>query len=135
APTAIENVVRTVNANCGNRYNNLQIPAASLLPVDVDADCAPDFYLQSFRTESGIVDAGRPSDFEVGVRVYASNVAVNGNTLRPNIQTSEASLRFTNGEGSQRQFPMAVLYTDVTWDGSGVSLFCYHEADACTTAP
>jgi prepilin-type N-terminal cleavage/methylation domain-containing protein len=132
APNAIEASIRTVNNTCLNLYDNLSIPATSVLPVDVDGDCDEDFYLQSFRTEGGIVDAGQPSNFEVGVRVYANNAATNG-TLRPGLETTQASLKFTQGEGNQRQFPMAVLYTDVTWDGSGVSLFCYHGADACTT--
>ncbi|MEL6222593.1 MAG: prepilin-type N-terminal cleavage/methylation domain-containing protein [Cyanobacteria bacterium J06627_8] len=134
APTTIGASIRTVNNTCLNIYDNLTIPATTLLPIDTDGDCQSDFFLQSFRTRGGLVAVNQqPSDFEVGVRVYASNIATNAGTLRPGLQTTEASLQFTTGEGNQRQFPMAVLYTDVTWDGSGVSLFCYHNAAACTS--
>ncbi|MEM9450052.1 MAG: hypothetical protein AAGA75_16145 [Cyanobacteria bacterium P01_E01_bin.6] len=135
APNAIAGLIRTVNNTCANIYDNSTIPPTSLLPIDADGDCDADFYLQSFRTEGGIVDAGQPSNFEVGVRVYSQSIVAPGNGLRPNIQTDQASLKFTSGEGNQRESPLAVLYTDVTWDGSGVSLSCYHNAAACTTIP
>ncbi len=132
APDTIENVIRTFNATCTNRplFDNSNIPVNALLPIDVDGDCSEDFYLQSFRTSGSRLTDTKPSDFDVGVRVYSRSVIGNGGQLRA-LQTEQASLRFTSGEGSQRQLPLAVLYTRATWDGSGVALYCYHNADVC----
>jgi type II secretory pathway pseudopilin PulG len=136
APTAIANFIRTVNtadATCNGTpiYNNSTLPANELLPVDTDGDCQADFFLQSFRTVGGGIIDGKPTDLSVGVRVYSENIATGNDQLRNALQTEQASLRFTTGEGNQRQSPLAVLYTQITWDGSGVALYCYHGTDSC----
>lgn len=129
APNAVVGVLRSVDATC-NTYDGATIPTTELLPIDVDGDCDTDFLLQSFRTGGGRLVDNKPSEFEVGVRVYASNVLTPVGGLRE-LRTEQASLKFTSGEGSQREFPLAVLYTSATWDGSGVALYCYHEAAVC----
>lgn len=131
APDNIDPSLRSVNAEC-NTYMGQNLPVTTLLPIDVNSDCTPDFYLQSFRTIGGQVVSDRPTDFDVGVRVYSRSI-VNGGNLRAGIRTEQASLRFTSGEGNQRQLPLAALYTSATWDGSGVSLYCYHDPTDCST--
>ncbi len=134
APTAIATAfLRSVNDTC-NSYDNSALPVTELLPIDVDGDCEEDFYIQSFRTQGGRTIDNKPTDFSIGVRVYSTNVAISG-ALRGALETEEASLQFTTGEGNQRQAPLAVLYTQITWDGSGVALYCYHGADSCSSSP
>lgn len=140
APTTVANFIRTVNTETcpGNPPlyddNDPPIPASALLPIDTDGDCEEDFYLQSFRTAGGRTSENRPSDFEVGVRVYARNV-VDTNGRVGTLTTEQAALGFTSGEGNQRESPLAVLYTRATWDGSGVAVYCYHNADGCAASP
>ena len=131
APDNIDQSLRSVNAEC-NTYAGQNLPVTTLLPIDVNSDCVPDFYLQAFRTTGGQVVGDRPTDFDVGVRVYSRSIVAGGN-LRADIRTEQASLRFTSGEGNQRQLPLAALYTSATWDGSGVSLYCYHDPTDCST--
>ncbi|MBR8837861.1 MAG: hypothetical protein DSM106950_28610 [Stigonema ocellatum SAG 48.90 = DSM 106950] len=69
----------------------------------------PDFYVQTYRTQTQT--AGNPAQtvaFYMGVRVYSA--LANGQL---GLQTTQASLKFTTGQGSQRKYPLAVIYTPV----------------------
>jgi type II secretory pathway pseudopilin PulG len=127
APTSAAQLLRSVNSSCTS-YDDRQIPVTQVLPVDLDGDCQADFLMQTFREAGRIPDSDnsalRPSGrnrataFRVGVRVYS--FLANGNW--PNLQTTQASLQLTNGQGSQRTRPLAVLYTTMYWSDRNFSL-------------
>ncbi|MEM7772498.1 MAG: prepilin-type N-terminal cleavage/methylation domain-containing protein [Cyanobacteria bacterium P01_E01_bin.6] len=132
APAASFNLLESVNANCANPYDERQVPLNQALPVDIDGDCDSDFLVQVFRDaglfsaqEDARGNAGRPTTFNMMVRVYAANAAFNYGTL----DTEPASLRFTSGEGNQRRQPLAVLTSEMSWSDNDGSLFCYHNND------
>lgn len=75
--------------------------------VDSDQNGKPDYYVQTFRTNEQTSGSKRVA-FDMGVRVY-SHLAKN----QTNLQIEAASLKFTTGQGSQRQKPLAVFYTQV----------------------
>jgi len=128
------------SANCNNYipYNPSnpaaavdQIPLNQALAIDVDGDCAPDFYMQAFRDfgtysdrEIGAASAAsppataRPTVFRAVVRIY-STVPQRQNTwstmARPVLP---ASLQFTSGEGNQRERPLAIMSSLITWSGA-----------------
>lgn len=126
APSGAAQSLKSV-ASC-NTYNDQQIPASQVLLVDLDGDCQPDFLMQTFREAGRIPDSDnaalRPSGqnratvFRVGVRVYS--FLANGNWA--NLQTTQASLQITNGQGSQRTRPLATLYTTMYWSDRNFSL-------------
>ncbi|MEB3212698.1 MAG: prepilin-type N-terminal cleavage/methylation domain-containing protein [Leptolyngbyaceae bacterium] len=135
APAASFNLLKSVNAGCANPYDESDdgpVPINQALPIDIDGDCEEDFLVQTFRDEgsfSSQEDArgnnGRPNNFNVMVRVYAANAAENYGSLG----TEPASLRFTSGEGNQRQRPLAVLTSEMSWSDTDGSLFCYHSTN------
>lgn len=135
APDTIADTLRSRNNTC-NTYEGETIPVNAVIPIDVDGedpdddDCEPEFYMQIFRNDGNIiVDGDKPSDFDVGVRVYASSAEEN--IEGGGVETEEASLRFTSGQGNQRDQPLAVLYSTMTWSDRDFSLLCYHETDEC----
>lgn len=104
------------------RYTNAQVPSNQALPVDVDGDCKPDFYVQVFRTagvttstENAKTDAQtrRPATFVLGIRVY-SELAGN-NLVAGRLRTEPAQLAFTSGQGRQASNPLAVVYRPMIW--------------------
>jgi len=123
------------------RYDDRAIDPDKALKVDVDGDCTPDFFIQVFRT-AGTVTAdqstrnvadptqAKPSDFQLGVRVYsmlADGTATGnswGNLTSPVVQ---ASLQMTNGEGSQRKRPLAIIYTPFSWSDQSTTLCDYFQ--------
>lgn len=110
------------------------VPAATLRPVDIDGDCQPDFAVQTFRSPA---DAGSsittvsgvriPIAFKLGVRVWAAQPLLNGNTLP--LGTQPASLQLTGGTGqnasatdsAQKFYPLAVIYTQLARSDTKVS--------------
>lgn len=123
---------------CNPRYDNTPLNVNQAVAVDVDGDCSPELFMQVFRTAgtfsssqstAGVADANKkPSDFELGVRVYSILASGNrpGNSWA-NLQTEPASLGLVNGEGSQRLRPLAVLYTPFSWSDKSETLCDYFQ--------
>lgn len=128
-PTIVLGQLKSVDNDC-NTYDGGTVPITSLLPIDVDGDCDADFFMQSFRTTSPLEIDNKPSDFEVGVRVYTRS-AVNNLNQGGQLSAEPASLKYTTGEGNQREFPLSVLYTQITWSDRDFSLYCYHGTSDC----
>ncbi|MEB3357311.1 MAG: prepilin-type N-terminal cleavage/methylation domain-containing protein [Synechococcales bacterium] len=143
APGSSSGILKSINptATCsGTAYTGQQIAANKALEVDLNGDCRTDFIVQAFRwgdeysaAETAIPTAAdrRPSEFELMVRVYAASAAGNFG----NLGTAPASLQFTSGEGNQRERPLAVLSTRITWSDRDDSLLCYHSSSNCTPTP
>jgi prepilin-type N-terminal cleavage/methylation domain-containing protein len=132
APVGSFNLLKSNNAGCANPYDEGPVPINQALPVDIDGDCEADFLVQTFRDnglfspqEAARGSDGRPNTFNMMVRVYAANAAENYGSLG----TAPASLQFTSGEGNQRQRPLAVLTSEMSWSDTDGSLFCYHSTD------
>ncbi|MBD2462851.1 hypothetical protein H6G89_17565 [Oscillatoria sp. FACHB-1407] len=131
APSGLSNQLRSINSSC-NTYNDEQIPATSALRVDVDGDCQFDFLMQVFRTDGSLPASEDPTnnpaalqrrtDFVVGVRVYSFLAQNNLGSL----ETQQASLRLTSGQGSQRRRPLAVLYSRMNWSDQSFNLCQIH---------
>jgi prepilin-type N-terminal cleavage/methylation domain-containing protein len=132
--------VKTPSSGCTGgivRYDDQPIDANKALKVDVDGDCQADFFMQVFRTEgytttdqrarATSLDQAKPSEFQLGIRVYAIMADGNqpGNSWG-NLQTEAASLKLTNGEGGQRRQPLAVIYTPFSWSDQSSSLCDYY---------
>jgi type II secretory pathway pseudopilin PulG len=112
-------------------YNDEQLAADVARLVDVDGDCEPDFLLQVFRTagtvsvsEQPLGNSAKPTDFEIGVRVYS--ILAQSNLGTSAIQTDPAALQLTSAEGSQRTRPLAVLFSRMVWSEQSNSLCSYH---------
>lgn len=117
------------------RYTNPneQIPVNAALPVDVDGDCVPEFFVQIFRsegtftsTEAQKTDATtrRPAKFDLGIRVYSALAEKNlkaGSLKDP----QPAQLLMTQGQGKQATNPLVVVYKPFAWS---------EEADALCTS-
>lgn len=100
--------------------------ATTALRIDVDADGSPDFLLQSFRGKQSSVFAGGrqiPVVFGLGVRVYS--IVAERESNFAGLETDEASLKFTTGQGDTRVRPLAVLYTQMGQSDSALSLDKY----------
>lgn len=104
------------------RYTNKQLPATEALPVDVDGDCTPDFFMQVFRT-AGVTTTTelresaanqRPAIFEVGVRVYSYPLA-SKNISNGKLEKEVAPLLLTNSQGKQATRPLVAVYKRIAW--------------------
>lgn len=151
-PNAIDPRLRTLNptgARCSNRFDPVptspyntsspyNVAATSVMPVDVDGDCKPEYLMQVFRTpglvssaEQATGRARRPSEFDVGIRVYpiqaainfTPDTAINALTLADGLESAPAPLQLTSG--TLRRRPLAVLYTKFTWTEEKTSLCSY----------
>ncbi|MBD3883782.1 hypothetical protein IFO70_18625 [Phormidium tenue FACHB-886] len=123
---------------CNPRYDNTPLNVNQAVAVDVDGDCNPELFMQVFRTAgtlprtqtvNGVPDENKkPSDFELGVRVYSILASGNrpGNSWA-NLLTEPASLGLVNGEGGQRLRPLAVLYTPFSWSDKSETLCDYFQ--------
>ncbi|HEY9629591.1 MAG TPA: type II secretion system protein [Coleofasciculaceae cyanobacterium] len=134
-------LLKTTSNNCPTsavRYDDRAVAPDKALKVDVDGDCAADFFMQVFRTEgtitqdqvsrNAVASQRKPSDFVLGVRVYS--ILADG--TRPgnawgNLGSQQASLQMTNGEGSQRTRPLAVIYTPFSWSDQSNTLCDYFQ--------
>ena len=106
--------------------------AVTLIPVDTDVDnndCTADFYMQVFRSEDPGASGTKPNEFRVGVRVFGASVTSNlGNLTADDV--TEASLKFTTGEGNQSRRPLAVLFTDVNKGDAENSICQFYDLDS-----
>ncbi len=129
-PTGIVNSLMSTNSTC-NRLNNLQaLSPTDVFPVDVNGDCEVDFYMQTFRTNQvsartdlGGEDSDVPLMFRMGVRVYYRNARDRVGEL----ETEQASLVMTTGEGEQTKRPLASLYTVMSQGDTTQSLEGYRD--------
>lgn len=136
APTAVDTRLRSLNLNgtgCPTaRFDPnstpppATLPVSTLLPVDVDGDCTADYLVQMFRTagqtstvERATGRLNRPSEFDVGIRVYPIQAGDNLGSLT----TAPAPLQLTSG--SQTRRPLAVLYSKFVWTEEETSLCSY----------
>jgi prepilin-type N-terminal cleavage/methylation domain-containing protein len=83
--------------------------------VDIDGG-GPDYVIQAFRDAGQASPTSTATDppllaFQMGVRVYSIRAFESPSGA---LQTEPAPLKFTSGEGFQRQRPLAVVYTNVT---------------------
>ncbi|MBD1911292.1 MULTISPECIES: type II secretion system protein [unclassified Leptolyngbya] len=135
--------IRSTTASCSNNYVPFNpspnavntavdiVPVNQVLAIDVDGDCQPDFFMQEFRDFGTYSDlemgaspvaappsTARPTVFRVVVRVY-SNVPNRTNSWGSmTTPVLPASLQFTRGEGNQRERPLAVMSSLITWSSS-----------------
>ena len=139
-PTAFAAVLKTTSTTCSTpRYSEqIPIPVNQVLPVDVDGDCNPDFFMQVFRNgslyttaEQLKVDATKrkPARFDLGVRVYSSLVSTNGTLASGRLKTEPASLGLTIGQGQQATNPLSVIYKGISW-GERSEVLCQYATQA-----
>ncbi len=130
APANASAQMQSVDNACSD-YDGTPLAVTQVLPIDIDGDCEEDFLMQVFRNEGDISNAennrgtsGRPSTFNMMVRVYTSSARDNLGGAA--LETDPASLRFTSGQGNQRTKPLAVITSEMSWSDADGSLFCYH---------
>lgn len=117
-------------ASCGSNYpRNPVANTSTLVPVDVDGDCEPEFAMQVFRTEGCKPPDAAPTDppasFAVGVRVYSYNP--NEGATVPTLLTERATLGVTAGrkdQGGSTRKPLQVLYSKASITNSENLLSC-----------
>jgi type II secretory pathway pseudopilin PulG len=113
------------------RYTNQPLKVTDALPVDIDGDCQPEFFIQVFRT-AGITtpveqnsrpntNTQRPATFDLGVRVYSSLAQANFGSSQ--LKTDPAPLSITNTRGQQDRAPLAVVYKSMIW-GEQSAVLC-----------
>lgn len=105
------------------RYTNAQVPSNQAIAVDVDGDCMPDFYIQTFRTAGVVTNVEsldrvnpinqRPATFVLGVRVYSA--LARENLVAGRLSTTPGQLALTGGQGKQASNPLAVVYRPMIW--------------------
>ncbi|MBW4519857.1 MAG: hypothetical protein KME16_09185 [Scytolyngbya sp. HA4215-MV1] len=128
APNSVSTLLKSINTSC-NSYTGTTINSTTLLPVDITGDCRSDFLVQIFRT-TGPAGASTPTTgFKIGVRVYADIPNLRQNL--GNLQTTQATLKFTRGLGQQNARPMAVLYSTLIRSDTNNSLRDY--GTVCST--
>lgn len=135
APSSADNSkIDSVNPACTARYT-AATAVAEARRVDVDGDCEMDFLVQVFRSDGTFSDSQtaladpRPTQFRVGVRVYSFIAEDN----LGNLQTEQASLQITSGQGSQYFRPLAVIFSDFYWSDRSTTLCDFHTGSGdCT---
>jgi hypothetical protein len=97
----------TKGINCPNDtpYNNSQLPAKSLLRVDVDGDCKADFLLQAVRVESERISGKSPEYSGVLIRVYSSLAESSVGSLEKSFPANPGVLP------DERKHPLAYIYS------------------------
>lgn len=131
APSTIRNGVRSTSPDCTPIEDNQDIQFTQAIQIDLDGDCNADFLLQTFRIDENA--PGLPlGKFKLGVRVYAASARRNLGSLN----TEQASLKLTTGEGGQATYPLAVIATDVIQSDREYAL-CHLKPDApgCNVQP
>lgn len=94
--------VPTLSASCTSTPT-----ASQACPIYTNSSTVPSFYVQKFRTKE-ISNGTQVVAFQMGVRVYSAAAKD-----QSGLQTTQASLKFTTATGSQRKYPLAVMYTTV----------------------
>ena len=123
-PDSEFNRLLSTNFDCSQPFELGNVSEDQAFRVDVNGDCETDFFVQTFRTRQvtvsrNDVDEPIPIIFEMGVRVYYRNADFG------NLETEEASLVMTSGEGQQTTRPLATLYTVMSQGDTGISLRSY----------
>jgi type II secretory pathway pseudopilin PulG len=136
APSGLVSLMRSSNPDCPNAYTGQPVAANAAIEVDLTGDCKADFIMQVFRNE-GVTsqretDLGsdRPTTFTMVVRVYA----VLGDSTEiawADLETEQASLKITNGEGNQRTRPLAVITKQMIWGDSDGSVCAFYDGGTC----
>lgn len=112
---------------------------ATFVAVDTNADCNPDYLLQTFRSQ-GLDQNGNAftraanqtlSGFVMGVRVYSA-------VARPALvasrgSTEPAALRGTSGLGNQLDRPLAVLYSTIVRSNESQNVELYRRLCPATS--
>lgn len=110
-------------ANCATRYPTATpTPTTTLIRVDVNGDCTPEYVMQVFRT-TGVAPSvsDPPFSFDIGVRVYAYSPGEN----LPTLGTQRSSSVMGTGRrdaGVNIRRPMAVLYSKLARNDSSRTL-------------
>lgn len=132
-PTAVAGVRKCVNSTL-TTYTGSGVGALQAIPVDIDGltvggnNCAPEFYMQVFRSVSPNDTAPggtRQNSFILGVRVYSVLAQDNFGSMTAPVQP--AALNITSGTGSQRVRPLVALYPRLTWSDQGTTLCQLHQ--------
>lgn len=106
------------------RYVNAQVPETNALPVDVDGDCKPEFFMQVFRTvgqeiagelQKADPTTRRPAQFELGIRVYSTLAQANLVSGKLKNPVESAPLTITGGQGKQATNPLVAVYKTLYW--------------------
>jgi prepilin-type N-terminal cleavage/methylation domain-containing protein len=118
-------------ASCNTYPPATPVLATSMIQVDVDGDCTPEYAMQVFRTTGtlpigGVAGTTPPINFEVGVRVYSFS----GDTFTPAPLGRGQSQQVTSlvtGTGqrentSQGRYPMAIAYSTMARNDDSRSL-------------
>ncbi|MEB3359841.1 MAG: type II secretion system protein [Synechococcales bacterium] len=132
APTGLVDQLRSPNTTCNNFDGTYPDSSLALrIDVDGDADCEPEFFVQYFRDAGRLIPGttDKPGEFRIGVRVYAISASDNFG----NLSTESAALKFTSGEGNQRERPLAVLSTEVVESDIDQSICQYHDLQTLCT--
>jgi hypothetical protein len=96
--------LESANKTCPLVYEDPDVSKARR--VDTNGDCKPDFLVQTFRVAEQVDDEGLPIIFRMGVRVYSTSAdSFDG------LETKQAALLLTTGEGQQTKYPLAAMYT------------------------
>ncbi|MDA0673729.1 MAG: hypothetical protein O3C67_08515 [Cyanobacteria bacterium] len=97
-------------------------PVAQARLVDIDGDGKNDFGVQVFRGIGVLPSSGNstPVAFSMGVRVY--DIRAQDNFP---LETGQAAVGLTSGEGQRRKRPLAVLYTNILRGDANSSLCDY----------
>ena len=144
APTTIATALKTSSATACAGFtvysDQTPLPATQALPVDIDGDCKPDFYMQVFRngTLYTTAETQKPTGtkkaarFDLGVRVYSSLVSTNGTLANGRLKTEQASLGLTIGQGQQATNPLSVIYKGISW-GERSEVLCQYATQANRT--
>lgn len=133
--------VRTSRASCSNAETGTPQPQINTaILVDIDADCQPDFLMQVFRTSvplstsesSKPANDQRPSQFDLGVRVYSilagrASATSSFSSNLTGLEKKPASLGLTSGQGNQLKRPLAALYTSISWSDRDGTLCSYQQ--------
>lgn len=133
-PTGVAGVRKCVNTGLANQYTGTGVGALQAIPIDIDGitlngdPCAPEFYMQVFRSVSPNDTAPggtRQNSFILGVRVYSAIAQPNFGSMTTPVQP--AALNITSGTGSQRVRPLVALYPRMTWSDQGTTLCQLHQ--------
>lgn len=133
-PTGVAGVRKCVNTGLANQYTGVGVGALQAIPIDIDGitvdgdPCAPEFYMQVFRSvnpNDTAPGSSRQNSFILGVRVYSAIARPNFGSMTTPVQP--AALNITSGTGSQRVRPLVALYTRMTWSDQGTTLCQLHQ--------
>ncbi len=145
APTSAKSGIVTVNPSCKITKNNGESPAiGEYIQINTDpnpedsSDCKPNFLMQTFRS-TGLDGDGKPitdtttipEGFVMGVRVYS--IVAEPNLIGSKAETTQASLKGTNGLGNQLTRPLAVQYSTIVRSNASKNLDLYRKLCSDTT--